>query len=230
MDVKAFSTIESCEDALLSELSDVMKQTLNDQKACSLALAGGSTPKGLYEKLSCLDLNWSNISITLTDERWVDTGHKDSNENMLRGSLFLNKAKMARFIGLKNSEITPQTGQMRTDHLLRNNIPRLDYVILGMGEDGHFASIFPNMPNTDTLLDVGESAHCLPANPEGKPARMSLTLRYLLTAKRIYVFIKGMAKKQLIEQQGQSSVSDPLPIHHLLSQSLCPVTIYWSES
>jgi 6-phosphogluconolactonase len=230
MDLKAFTTIESCEDALLSELSDVINQGLTQKTTYSLALAGGGTPKGLYEKLSRTELNWSNINITLTDERWVDPRHADSNENMLRQTLFKNQGKMARFIGLKNPEKTAQAGQIRTDHLLKQNASKLDCVVLGMGEDGHFASIFPSMPNTDALLDLTQPAYCLPANPADKPARMSLTLRYLLTAQHIYVFIKGNAKRQLIEQQSLADITQPLPIYYLLNQTLCPVTIYWSES
>lgn len=230
MDVKVFNTIEQCEDALLNELTHQINHSLDNQKTVSLALAGGSTPKGLYQKLSDSELAWSKLKVTLTDERWVDIHHSDSNENMLKQTLFRNHARVAQFIALKNSENTPQAGQIRTDHLLKHNVEKLDYVVLGMGEDGHFASIFPNMKNTDDLLDLAQSAFCLPANPKDKPSRMSLTLSYLLSAQQIYIFIKGALKRQLIEQESVANTSQSLPIHYLLTQTLCPVTVYWSES
>ena len=230
MDLKAFNTIEQCEDALLNEFTHIISEGIEQNKSVTIALAGGNTPKGLYQKLGKVSLDWSNIKVTLTDERWVDIHHEDSNEKMLTDTLFQHHAKAAKFIPLKNTQASAQQGQMDAEQLLKQNSPTLDYVLLGMGDDGHFASIFPGMSNTDELLDFNQKACCLPATPEGKPPRMSLTLRYLLSAQHIYIFIKGDAKRQLIEEQSFSDTAQRLPIYYLLTQTLCPVTVYWSES
>jgi 6-phosphogluconolactonase len=230
MNVKTFSSMHECEDALLDELTLNMVQTLAQQERFNLALAGGNTPKSLYEKLSDTKLDWHNVQVTLTDERWVDVQHMDSNENMLRHTLLQNQAKIAGFLALKNSEKTAEQGQANTNNLLLQHAPKLDCVLLGMGDDGHFASIFPNMLNTSDLLSLNQTECCLPAHPADKPSRISLTLRYLLSAKCIFLLIKGDAKRQVFEQQNESNVKQPLPIHYLLKQTVCPITVYWSAS
>ena len=228
--INEFSTLALCEEALLVELVEVISTALKQKHTANLALAGGNTPKGLYKKLSHASLDWENIAVTLTDERWVDATNDASNEKMLKQTLFQHKAKMAQFLGLKTQEETPLLGQPHINGLLKDNFSTLDFVVLGMGGDGHFASIFPEMGNTQTLLDLNGSDLCLPAQPLDKPARMSLTLSYLLTAKRIFLFITGVNKKEIIKQQSDVNASPKLPIYSLLHQSLCPVTIYWSEA
>jgi len=228
--INEFSTLALCEEALFGELTDEISTALAKKNTVNLALAGGNTPKGLYEKLSHTPLDWENIAVTLTDERWVDVANDASNEKMLKQTLFQHNAKMAQFLGLKTQEETPLLGQPHINALLKQNYPTLDFIVLGMGDDGHFASIFPAMDNTQALLDLKGSDLCLPAQPLDKPARMSLTLPYLLTAKRIFLFITGRDKKEIIQQQSDVNASPVLPIYSLLHQSLCPVTIYWSET
>lgn len=228
--INEFTSLALCEEALFVELRDGISTALTMQHTVNLALAGGNTPKGLYKKLNSAPLDWENIAVTLTDERWVDGADDASNEKMLKQTLFQNKAKMAQFLGLKTQEKTPLLAQPHLNALLQENLPALDFVILGMGDDGHFASIFPQMDNTQALLDLNGPDLCLPAHPLNKPARMSLTLPYLLTAKRIFLFITGVDKKEIIKQQSNANTSTVLPIYSLLHQTLCPVTIYWSET
>ncbi len=229
-----FDCLDDCENALLVDLARQLQANgqINRQasKLQTLALAGGNTPKPLYEKFSQQPWDWEHILITLTDERWVDRSHPDSNEAMLKHCLFHDQAQIAQFLSLKNSESTPEVGQIRTAHLIKQNAPSLDFVILGMGEDGHFASIFPGMDNTQQLLDVTQSEPCLAARPKDKPARLSLTLSYLLSAKQIYLFITGQTKRALIHEQLNASTTEHLPIYSLLTQRLCPVSIYWSAA
>lgn len=225
-----FDCLDDCENALLADLAHQLQINGQANTLQTLALAGGNTPKPLYEKFSQQPWDWEHILITLTDERWVDRNHPDSNEAMLKQCLFHDYAKIAQFLGLKNSESTPEVGQIRTAHLMKQNASSLDFVILGMGEDGHFASIFPDMDNTQQLLDVNQSEPCLAARPKDKPPRLSLTLSYLLSAKQIYLFITGQAKRTLIHEQLNASTAEHLPVYYLLTQSLCPVSIYWSAT
>jgi 6-phosphogluconolactonase len=230
MNMHEFSTLKACEDALLNQLTGSIESLLSQNKAVKLALAGGNTPKGFYKKLSRVSLDWEKIAVTLTDERWVNVNDDASNERMLKQTLFQNKAKIAQFLGLKTPEQSPELGQPHTTSLLSDHFPQLDYVVLGMGEDGHFASIFPEMNNTRALLELEQTEKCLPALPEGQPARMSLTLSYLLTAQHIFLLVTGKAKKNIINQQLKPDALPTLPIHWLLQQTHCPVTIYWSEA
>lgn len=230
--MELFSFIERtmCEQALLEDLTSQMQSHLAENTSLSIALAGGNTPKQFYSRLSEVSLPWENIKVTLTDERWVDTDHVDSNQKMIRETLLTNQAKDALFYGLKNHEANVDKGQFITAGLLNDAIPKLDYVVLGMGDDGHFASIFPNMDNTTTLLDVDRTQPCMAAHPEGKPERLSLTLPYILKAKRIYLFICGEKKRAVLEAMYRETPDEYLPVYYLLHQSACPVNVYWSES
>lgn len=230
-----FPNVQASIDAIASQLSANVDSILHKQNSCSLALAGGNTPRPLYEFLSQLPWLWDRIKITLTDERWVSRKHEDSNENMIRRCLIQNKAEKAHFVGLKNKESSPEKGQSFCETTLSKSISPLDIVILGMGEDGHFASIFPSMDNTEKLLNRYQPKLCMGANPNNLQGRMSLTLSYLLSAKHIYLFITGEKKKEIIEQAMNKTLSQAThPIVALLSERVSessdkePVQIYWA--
>jgi len=228
MEFNEFSDRTSCEAALLNDVVNQIEETLKQKKTLAMALAGGNTPKPFYEKLGKQTLDWSKIKVTLTDERWVDAEHEDSNENMLKQTLM--QENNCEFFPLKNSEASPKVGQLRTAHMLKKNIPQLDFAILGMGDDGHFASVFPAMDNTQTLLDLHQTEPCLSAYPEGKPPRMSLTLAYLLKAKKLYLFITGVQKHQVFKSMQDPQAANKLPIYYLIHQTACPLSVYWSAS
>ena len=230
MELFSFIEREMCEQALLEDLTSQMQDHLNEHTSLSIALAGGNTPKQFYSRLSESPLAWENIKVTLTDERWVDTNDADSNQRMILETLLTNQAKSASFYGLKNPEVDVDKGQVITADLLNDAIPKLDFVVLGMGDDGHFASIFPNMDNTSALLDMNQAEPCMAAHPAGKPDRLSLTLSYLLKAKRIYLFICGEKKRAVLEAMHAEKPDEYLPIYFLLHQSTCPVNVYWSET
>ena len=239
IEVFEFENKESCENALLEQLNKQIKQQLEKNQHCALALAGGNTPKPLYSKLSESPQPWQNVNVTLTDERWVNSDHDDSNEKMLNEYLLKHHAQTATLYGLKNSEANLAKAEETCNQLLNEHLSSLDVSILGMGDDGHFASIFPGVANQNELLDLNQSKKCFMVKPEGKQIRISLTLSYLLSSKVIYVFLSGNKKKAIIDntlelvrrnkQVEEGSLPDgALPIFALLNQKKCPVHIYWS--
>lgn len=214
---------------LTQKISDDIHDILTQQAECSLALAGGNTPKPLYQNLSRQMLPWHQVNATLTDERWLEPSNASSNQNMIWHNLIQNQAEEVNFVPLKNPYATPELGKAECEAILNQIIPSLDLVILGMGDDGHFASIFPNMENTQSLLDVTKHQKCEAANPENKEPRISLSLSYLLTAKHIYLLISGAEKKAIIDTiLKEETVLEQYPISTLLMQTNTPVTIYWS--
>lgn len=214
-------------DALIASISQDVNSCLDSHNVCSIAVAGGNTPKPLFKKLSQTPLPWDRIKITLTDERWVSRKHEDSNEKMLKEHLLVNLAEKSQFISMKNKESTPEAGQSLCELTLQKSISPLNIVVLGMGEDGHFASIFPNMENTNRLLNSYQPRLCMPANPEGKPPRMSLSLSYLKSADRVYLLITGETKKNIIQNALESKLDqDQYPICTLLNET--DLQIYWN--
>ncbi len=229
MQLNKFESDKLCNDQLANVLGEEINRVLTVQSVCNIALAGGNTPKTLYGLLSKLPLSWENVQVTLSDERWVDVNHDDSNEKMVRTELLINYAQKARFIPLKNAKHNPIDAMVLCDTNLKHNMPKLDVVVLGMGEDGHFASIFPNMENIHALLDLQKGVTCQAVTPPDKPPRMSLTLAYLLTAPKIYLLISGQKKLKIISEVSRdNSPVTAYPVAALINQQVCPVDVYWS--
>jgi 6-phosphogluconolactonase len=207
----------------------IVKMQLS-QNSVSLALAGGNTPAPLYRWLSEQHINWGRCKITLSDERWLSPDQPDSNELLIRENLLINQAQYAYFCPLKNAQKTALEGQQECETNLSINIPTLDIALLGMGEDGHFASIFPGQDDFENLINPDNSALCRALQPPHAPhERMTLTLAYLLSAKRIFILFKGAKKIRLYEQAKQAIHHvDQFPLRVLLSQQKVPVDVYWS--
>ncbi len=223
-----FNNATDCDDELAKELSKEINVVLKNQPKINLAIAGGNTPKALYQKLSHSRLPWERVQITLTDERWLDTDHLDSNEKMARKELLKNQAVVAPFIALKSNIVNAQDAVILCDRNLKSHMEKLDLVILGMGEDGHFASIFPDSDNLNSLLDLKQTLYCQAVFPKDKPARMSLTMAYLLTARKIYLRISGDIKRDIVLGVLNNNLDKPYPIAELIRQSCSPIDIYWS--
>ena len=229
MRLNEFKNPEACNAQLSHVLGESIDKVLVQKAVCNMALAGGNTPKALYALLSKLPLPWEKIQVTLSDERWVDVNHNDSNEKMVRTELLINHAKKSRFIPLKNAKHSPSDAMSLCDSNLKHNMPKLDIVVLGMGDDGHFASVYPNIENLQALLNLQQSRTCQAVCPTGKSPRMSLTLAYLLTAKTIYLLISGQRKKDIISNVSLgNSLSASYPVSTLINQQICPVEVYWS--
>ena len=212
-EIRTFATPPLLAESLATEVAGLLRASARP----SLVVPGGSTPKPFFERFSKQNLPWETIHLTLTDERWVEATSEASNQKLLADTLLPTGI---RFIPLKNDAPTPEEGLPEITHRLLH-IPRpFDVVILGMGEDGHTASLFPG--NAGAALDLDNDALCVAVTPEGKEPRLSLTASCLLNSKQIIVYITGHKKRALLEQDG-------LPIHVFLRQDFVPVTVYWTE-
>src|SRR6185312_8806053 len=137
----------------------------------------------------------SSVWVTLTDERWVDVHSSASNERLVREHLLRNAAAGAQFLGLKSPQTDPHSAAAGCWSALAE-LPRpFDFVLLGMGDDGHVASLFPDSPGLAAALDLAQPPGCVAMSAPAAPrTRMSLNLRALMDARRIAVLIVGEAK------------------------------------
>ena len=214
---------------ILPLITTTIQLCIEENNEIRIALAGGNTPKPLYRALKKENLEWDKVYITLTDERWVSTADDNSNEKMIKEFFIDQLHSSPQFIPLKNHSSSATLGMAECHSTLEKSLPNLDLIILGMGEDGHFASIFPGVDNLDALLDQQNSLNCMAVTPLGKEERISLTLKYLLTAKMIILFITGDEKKSVIESVlAGNQESSQYPITHIIQQNICPVHIYWN--
>lgn len=217
--------------ALAEAATDVLAEAIDrplraGAGKASFVATGGHTPIQAYDLLHAKPLDWSRVAITLSDERWVPPDEPESNEGMLRQHLLKGPAAAARFTPLWTRAPHPEAAAQHAEPAIRALLP-FDVVLLGMGEDGHLASLFPGSPALAEGLDLESDRVCIGV-PEGAPApdrpRISLTLKALLDSRLIVVLIAGDSKKRTLEAAlGGADV----PIRAVLDQRRTPVRILW---
>ncbi|MBL4602971.1 MAG: 6-phosphogluconolactonase [Emcibacteraceae bacterium] len=216
-------------DQLLQDVVVGIKDGISDRDAASVLLSGGTTPGPLYEKLSEVELDWEKVIFAPTDERWVEPDHPDSNEKLIRETLLQNKAASAKYIGLKSNGDDPILGQNETEEKLKLLPMPLDIVLLGMGEDGHVASLFPGLEDTKIAMDLNNKNLCHAVRRGGGDiARMSLTLSCLLSGRKIFLLFYGRKKLEIFTKAKRQQTAE-LPVSLLLHQDKVPVSLYWAE-
>ncbi len=227
-----FNTFPDRETAAV-ELAETIGEQLNAgidaNGRASLAVSGGTTPKALFERLSGMDLEWSHVVITLVDERWVAATDEDSNERLVRHHLLKHKAAAATFIGLKNEAASASAGEKECERRLES-VPRpFDVLVLGMGADGHTASLFPGAKKLARACDMNATQSCLGIAPLSAPhERMTLTLPAILDAAQIFLHLTGPDKKDVLAQAQADGPPEKMPIRYILRQQTTPVAIYWA--
>lgn len=220
-------------DALSRELAHRiaadLKAAIDDRGTASLVVSGGRSPVQLFERLRTQALDWSRVSVTLADERWVDAADPASNERLVRDVLLKDAAAAARFTGLKNAAATPDLGADAAWQSLAG-IPRpFDIVVLGMGDDGHTASLFPASANLARALDESAAQGFIGMqSPTAPEARLSLNLAALLDSRHIVILITGEAKWLTYSAACRSGAVERMPVRAVLRQRRTPVDVIWS--
>lgn len=230
---------------LADDLADVVARRLQQQidahGQASLVVSGGSTPAPVFERLSVTAIDWALVSVTLADERWVPPGHADSNESLVRNTLLVNKAAPAQFISLYRDGITPENAVAEVAADVQNMEQPFTVTILGMGGDGHTASLFPDAPaeQLKNAMDPGNTATVAILNPPSvEQVRISLTRSALLNSRHRILHFTGDAKQQVLCDALQQSTVDGqtpgeykdgmLPIVGLLTSQPQAASVYWS--
>lgn len=225
--IEAFSSRQALYDATASALASALSAAVASRGRAGFAATGGTTPAPVYDRLAASDAPWKRITVTLTDERWVAPSHADSNEGLVRRHLLVGAAAKATFAPLYFDGVSPEEAALRAEPGVAAATP-FGAVLLGVGADGHFASLFPGSPVLAQGLDPAGERRVL-AVPAGSPApnipRLSLTLGALIDADLIVLLITGQAKRALLEDP----VDPALPVSALLKQDRVPVRILWAE-
>lgn len=231
--------------ALLAQgLADFVAQRLraglSERGQALLVVSGGSTPVPFFEALAQCDLDWSRVTITLADERWVPEDHADSNARLVKAHLLQGRAAQARWVPFFNGEATPQRGQVAIEHTLAGLCWPADVVVLGMGGDGHTASLFPHAPELSAALAgvTGPQGHesgprctavAAPALPNVPVARLTLTASALLDTRCLALHITGSAKWALLQSALQDGPIEQWPIRLALQQGHVPCEVFHAD-
>lgn len=221
-----FKDAEGLAQGLAAHVASNLMAGITARGAATLAVSGGSTPKRFFAVLSHQKLDWSKVTITLVDERWVDSSSERSNAKLVADLLLQNEAKMAAFVPLYagGDGPTPALVAKTNAELAALSLP-FDAVILGMGNDGHTASFFPGGDTLHEALTSVGPALALHAPGAGEP-RITLTLPFLLRSKAIYLHIEGPEKAATLEKALGDGPIEYMPIRAVIRQTQVAISIY----
>ena len=224
-----FPDREALAAALAGEIKVDLEEAIAARGAASLVVSGGKTPARMFQRLSGEKIDWTRTWVTLADERWVETTSEFSNERFARENLLIGSAAAAHFVGLKNPAPTPEAGADWATRALTRVPHPFDVLVLGMGPDGHTASLFPGSMALARGLDPAVPPACIAVNALVAPhARVSMNLAALLDSRRIVVHIEGDAKWAVYQRARTPGTPAELPIRAILQQKEVPVDVYWS--
>ncbi|MFT5542674.1 MAG: 6-phosphogluconolactonase [Glaciecola sp.] len=208
-----FSSANELVTVFSQRIADTLKQAISEKGSATLVVSGGSTPLPLFKALSARQIDWANVTITLADERWVEANDAASNEKLVTENLLQGKAAKARFVSLKTiHENAEDAVEELTATFSDIGLP-FDVVILGMGEDGHTASLFPCSEQIEAGLDVNSPAILIATQPKTAPhQRMSFTLRALVSSAHVFLHLTGQKKLDVLNHALEHSTDLEKPI------------------
>lgn len=232
--LRSLGSAEAAARALADDVSARLARTVADTGRASLVVSGGRSPVAFFNALSDIALAWDRITITLADERWVAADDEASNERLLRQHLLRGRAASANFIPLKNAATTPEEALAERGAALATVLPGADVLVLGMGDDGHTASLFPDAAGIDAALDPQAAPALVAMHPTLAPhARISLNLAALVAARHAVLLLTGSTKREVLARACPAGLLDalpakPLPIAALWHHRRGELDIVWS--
>ena len=224
---KLFESREAASVAAAERIHSALTNRLSRQKGASVVVSGGTTPGRCLEELAHLDTDWHRVHVLLSDERWVPANDDNSNERLVRETLLVNGASVARLQPLYSAEEGVAARCASLDAEIRALPFPFACSLLGMGADGHFASLFPDAQNLSEGLDVDSSKLCIPVTTAASPhPRISLTLAALSRSDEIVLLFFGEDKLKVYQDAKQQT--NGYPVSRLLRQKRAPVRVYWA--
>ena len=185
-----------------------LSSSLNKYQNASIAVPGGTSPIKIFNELSKQKLDWSKVQITLVDDRLVDPDNDHSNQKLINDYLLKNDIKKSKFFPLNKNLIKDDNFKFP-----------LDICLLGIGNDGHFASLFPNMINNTNMLDPKSKSSIDEVKANGNPfiPRISMNLPLILSSNLIILLIKGKLKQEVLREAYNNK---NIPLYYLLKHRI----------
>jgi 6-phosphogluconolactonase len=216
---------------LAARVKEALEEAISLRGRAILAVSGGSTPVKFFQTLSKLEIVWEQVTVILVDERMVPASHERSNAKLVRANLLQNKAANAFFVPMYSGAFDEGDAAHQIETVMkRAQLVPADFVILGMGNDGHTASFFPGGDHLADALDPRQEALVLPMHAEGAgETRLTLTLPVLLAARETALHIEGAEKRAVLDKAlaDGTRVLD-MPVRAVFENAVKPVRVFWA--
>ena len=214
---------------LAEEISQKLDLELKNKGEANLLVSGGSTPKKLYKILSNKKIDWKNVSIGLIDERFVATNTEESNELLIKNTLLKNKAADAKFIGLIFNLNDYKENLNITISKHKPFYKSITCSILGMGSDGHTASLFPNFEEVYTDDNIYGDKMIINTKATSEPSkRISYTKAKILSSKHLFLYFNGKEKLDVFNSAKENKNASIRPISAFIHQNINTLNVFYS--
>jgi len=228
--LNSFNSREELDQALAEKVSQILQSAIALKGKASIAVSGGSTPKGFFNVLSNKDIDWKKVTITLADERWVDINDDASNTRLVHENLLKNNAAAAKFFHLKQGEILCEETLADLNLAANSSLLPLDVLILGMGEDGHTASLFPCSEQIKQGLDISNANALMKVEPKTAPhQRITFSFAALKQSQNTFLHVCGESKKQVLDKAFATTDIFEMPIRAFLQDENIDTQVFWAE-
>ena len=223
-----YDSVDELADAVAGDVGFIIDSAIDARGSSLIAVPGGSTGPAIFPKLAKQSLPWKKLTIVPTDDRLVPMDDERSN---IRGIAKTFLPLGARVVPIAADIQDPKLAGNSADARLQDLPWPPDLVWLGMGADGHTASIFAG-PDMQDALDAPRARRAVGVTPDPMPAdmpvaRVTLTRAAILSARTVTITITGDAKRELLEQAIADGQSSRLPIGRVLAEAEQPIDIHW---
>ena len=232
MKIFKFQTREAMVSSLLKKNLSSLRRAVELKGQACWAVSGGSTPEPLFDAISRADLPWADIEVALVDERWVDEGHDRSNTAFVKRHLLKNNAAAAKFIPIRDdADADSCSADFANAHYGELPLP-FDRVLLGLGPDGHTASLFPESEGLEDAMDETSEAVCAVIRAKKSDVtgteldRVTLTAAEICRAQAIDLMITGQEKMKVLSEA--MTVENNYPIGRLMRMAPEKFAVYWA--
>lgn len=224
-----FATGAEAATDLAGRIARILTDAMAARGVATIAVSGGRSPRPVLEALAKEPLDWTKLTVTLVDERWVEPSSADSNERLVREVLLQGPAAEARLVPMKNAAADAYVGQAEVEQAFAALPWPLDIVLLGMGDDGHTASLFPEAK--ELAEGLSSPARTIAVTPPAAPhQRLSFTASAIRDSRHIFLQIGGAAKKAVYDRALAGGPVEELPIRLALLQDETPVEVWMAEN
>ena len=224
-----YDSLDELADAVAGDVAFIVESAIDARNASLIAVPGGKTAPAVFPKLAAQTVQWKRVTIIPGDERLVPVGDELSNVREIARAFLPTGARVIPIVSGKVAD--HKLAGNAADALLQDMPWPPDLVWLGMGSDGHTASIFSG-PDLQEALDAPKARRAIgvmpdPLPPEAPVARVTLTRAAILSARTILITVTGQQKRDLLEQAIADGQSSKLPIGRVLAELDQPIDIHW---